>query len=131
MRHPVPLLAGLLVTLAAAPAAEARTVTVETSGRSVSLKPGDRLVVDVAENPTTGYSWAITARPAFLTLTRSRYVSDPQPAGAPPVAGGGGRHAFTFRARTTGRGTLKLRYRRSFAPAASDRTFTVRVVVKR
>lgn len=113
--------------LVIAPAAEAKTVTVKTTGKAVSLKVGDKLVVNVAENPSTGYAWKTTSRPSFLKQVTTKYTADPVADG---VVGGGGRRVITLKATKKGKGTLKLVYQRSFAPAADDQKFTVKVTVK-
>ncbi|WP_354701954.1 hypothetical protein DSM112329_02296 [Paraconexibacter sp. AEG42_29] len=109
------------------PAAEARTVTVKTSGKSVSLKVGDKLVVNLAENPSTGFTWKSTSRPSFLKLASSKYIADAVPEG---IVGSGGRRVFTYTATKAGSGSLKLRYARS-TTSTSDSTFTLRLTVKK
>ncbi|MCW3039693.1 MAG: uncharacterized protein JWM31_1598 [Solirubrobacterales bacterium] len=116
---------GLLALVPAV--ADAKTVTVRSSGLTASLKIGDRLVVSVAENPSTGYGWKTTARPSFLRQLSSTYKATPVD---PGVVGGGGRRIITFKATKKGSGSLKLVYRRSFAPDAGDTRFTVRVTVR-
>ena len=37
------------------------TLTRADDGRTVDLSPGDTLVLRLAENPTTGYQWALDA----------------------------------------------------------------------
>lgn len=113
--------------LIAAPAAQAKTVTVKDSGKSVTLRVGDRLAVDVAENPSTGYAWQTVTLPSILVAAGSKYTANPASAG---LVGGGGRRVITFRAKKRGTGTLRLRYRRPTDPQPLDRTFTVRVTVR-
>lgn len=116
-----------VTALVAVPAAEAKTVTVKTTGKAISLKVGDKLVVNVAENPSTGYAWKTTSRPSFLTQVSTKYTPTPVAEG---VAGSGGRRVITLKAVRKGKGTLKLVYRRSFDPSADDQRFTVKVTVK-
>lgn len=125
------LITGVLAaSLLAVPAAEAKTVTVKTSGRSVALKKGDRLVVKLDENPSTGYAWATLAKPSFLKQLNSVYTAAPQPTTGPPVVGGGGTRVFTYSALRKGSGTLSLVYRRSFDKAHPGGSFKVKVTVK-
>lgn len=120
--------AAVVLGLALAPAAEARTVTVTSAARPVTLKAGDRLVVRVAENPSTGYSWKTVSKPAFLKRVSTAYEPDPAPDG---TAGAGGRRTFTYVALRSGTGTLFLLYRRSFAPKDSPKAFKLKVTVRR
>ena len=125
-----PLVAlALLVAIALPTVAEAaRTVIVRAgaNGKSLALKPGDTLVVRLAANPSTGYDWAFVSRPKALRLIKSTYVTSP-----PGRVGQGGTFSFRLRA-VTGRGTLKLAYRRPWekgkAPAQS---FSIKVRVRR
>jgi inhibitor of cysteine peptidase len=117
----------LLVTPSfASSAISGRTVTVGVAwnGKEITLKSGDELVVRLAGNATTGYRWAIVSKPKALTLIRSTYLTSP-----PGRIGQGGTFSFRLRAET-GRGTLKLAYRRSWekgkAPAQS---FSIKVRV--
>jgi inhibitor of cysteine peptidase len=126
-RNAAAAVTAVAAALAIAPAAQAKTVTVKTTGKSVNLKVGDKLVVSVAENPSTGYAWKTTAKPSFLKLLTSKYTANPVASG---VVGGGGRRVLTYKATKKGSGTLKLVYRRSFAPSADDQKFTVKVTVK-
>jgi inhibitor of cysteine peptidase len=104
--------AGLAATLALAPAAQAKTVTVTKarSGKSIVLEKGDKLVVKLDENPSTGYAWKTLARPAFLKLISSKYVAPESDPSAPPIVGAGGTRISTYSAKTKGKGTLRLSY---------------------
>ena len=119
----------LLVTPSfASSATSGRTVTVgvASNGKGIKLKSGDKLVVRLAGNATTGYRWAIVSKPKALTLIKSTYVTSP-----PGRIGQGGTFSFHLRA-VSGRGTLKLAYRRPWekgkAPAQS---FSIKVRVRR
>jgi inhibitor of cysteine peptidase len=104
------LAVALLSLLVAAAPASARTVTVhkKDDGRTVRLHKGDRVVIVLDENPSTGYAWKFTRRPArsVARVASSRYQADPVPPG-PPIAGSGGTR--TVRLRAVGVGATKLR----------------------
>jgi inhibitor of cysteine peptidase len=105
------VVAALLAAFALpAAAVTARTVTVgaTANGKSLVLKRGDTLVVRLSANPTTGYDWAIDSRPNSLRLVKRTYL------GAPPQRPGqGGTDVFRFSVRS-GKGKLKLIYRRAW-----------------
>lgn len=108
------------VVLPACAAAAARTVTVgaAANGKSLELKSGTTLVVRLAANPTTGYDWAVVSKPKALKLVKRTYLA------APPMRiGQGGTDVFRFSVRS-GRGRLKLVYRRSWEKGKAPlRTF--------
>jgi inhibitor of cysteine peptidase len=117
-------------TLLAVPAAQAKTVTVTKaqSGKQLTLKVNDKLVIRLAENPSTGYHWGTIARPAILRLVSSRYVAPPVGDSGMPVPGAPGTRVYTYVARRTGSGTLRVRYT---GPTGADGgRFTLRLVVK-
>ena len=144
--HPVPagsilLLAGaLVVSLLAAllragdnpvfpPAAPATvTVTEADAGSTVRLHSGDHLVVTLAGNPTTGYTWEIVAcDAAVLTpLGEPEFVPD---TAAP---GSGGRVITRLAAVGPGQTTLQMIYHRTFEPGVPPlKTFALRTAVER
>jgi predicted secreted protein len=114
-------LALALALLIPAAAASARTVrlTEEDSGKTVRVRAGDRVVIRLAENPSTGYAWKVTRRPdrEVARVTRSKYEAEPtESEGGPPVVGSGGTRTVRLRAVGAGRTTARLTY-----VAAGDR----------
>ena len=81
-------------------------VTERQAGSSINIEQGDALGVQLAGNPSTGYSWAVTA----IDQTKLRQAANPdyQPLSGQTGAGGN----YTFRFQTYGQGptTLKLDY---------------------
>jgi inhibitor of cysteine peptidase len=66
---------------------EAVTITEADAGRTVSVTPGQHLVLRLPENPTTGYRWSV---PAGVSV-----VSDTYEAGG-TQAGAGGQRVLTL-----------------------------------
>jgi predicted secreted protein len=97
------------------------------SGKTVELAVGSTLVVDLEENASTGFSWAVKGEaPAVLT-----FVSDEQKAAdTTGVVGAAGRHVLEFQAAKVGEGTLTLVYARPWESVQPAKTFIVDVVVK-
>ncbi|MEZ5378802.1 MAG: protease inhibitor I42 family protein [Acidimicrobiales bacterium] len=83
------------------------------SGSEITLDTGDRFTLQLASNPTTGYSWAIddTTLPNGLTLVSSTYRADDTSGN---VVGSGGVEEFVFEAMASGSGMLRLSYVRPF-----------------
>ncbi|MGE3073252.1 MAG: protease inhibitor I42 family protein [Dehalococcoidia bacterium] len=105
-------------------------LTEADNGTNVVIANDGTVIVALASNPTTGYSWAIVSpEPTNLELDgEPKYV----PAGSTtPVVGAGGTQVFTFKTTAPGTSTLKMEYRRSFEPAnPAEKTFEVTVEVR-
>jgi inhibitor of cysteine peptidase len=80
------------------------------SGREVTLKLGDRVLIRLPENPSTGYRWAVDV-PDVLNLTRD----ENEPGEAPGAAGF---RVFEFMADALGRAAIDLGCGRAWEPAA-------------
>lgn len=119
--------AAMCASLALVPVADAKTVTVRSSGKSVTLKKGDALAIRLSENLSTGYAWKVRSTPSALRLIRSQFTPPKQDPDDPQLTGVPGVRTFTFTALRRGSGTLKLRY--VSGSARSGKTFTVRVRV--
>jgi inhibitor of cysteine peptidase len=95
------------------------------SGKSLSVKPGDKIVVELAGNPTTGYQWKQKA--GALTIDKETYVPD-----QPIVTGSGGTYIFelTIPAATGKVYDLQFDYYRPWeGPGSAIETFKVTLIV--
>ena len=123
MNRLLPIVLAVLTFLA--PAAPARTVVVTNANneKSVTLAKGDTLVVRLASNPSTGFSWSVVYDPngPLAPLGKTRYTPAPHP---PHILGGGGTAEFRFtvlQSADSGEGEwLRLLYLRPFAPGVKD-----------
>ena len=102
-------------------------LTVDDSGGSITLSPGDTFTVTLVGNPTTGYSWEATA----FDDTVLEMIGEP---GYAPdsdlVVGSGGVYTFTFEATAVGEADLSLVYHRAWEDDVEPiETFTVHVTV--
>jgi len=124
------LLTAAIFVLACAPAA-ARTVTLTEArdGTTVTLRAGDRVVIRLAANVTTGYHWVIRQRPprAVARLTSSQYVAFPNPDRA---AGSGGTQVYRLRAAGSGTGRFRVAYVPPGRDGQTAETFAVRLRVR-
>jgi inhibitor of cysteine peptidase len=97
-------------------------------GERVRVDVGERFVVALAANPTTGYRWDVEAI-GDRSVVRARGSSYVTPDDGAPGAGGTQRLAFEGRA--AGATTLTLRYARPFEPDdPTARIVTVDVTVR-
>jgi inhibitor of cysteine peptidase len=94
--------------LALAAPAHAATVDEDDHRTTVTLTRGEVLRVKLAENPSTGYAWEIVDRPRrrLLRFLGSRFDAPAQT--DPPVAGAGGTRMWRWKARRSGRTTLRM-----------------------
>jgi inhibitor of cysteine peptidase len=97
------------------------------NGKTVRLHPADRLVVSLAANPSTGYSWhVLRLNRSLVKLTGTRFIPR-----RPDRPGAGGTYVLSFRARAVGTTRLKLGYVRSGPTDPPAETYTLTLVVKR
>ncbi len=84
-------------------------------------------MIQLDENPTTGYQWQIDAFDSqVLNESGSRYESS-----STGRLGGAGLRTFVFTAREPGRTTVRLSYRRPWEAAPRDAsTFSVDIQVR-
>jgi inhibitor of cysteine peptidase len=98
--------------------------------QAVALVPGQILRLNLAANPSTGYTWQVTTLPACLAADGTPgFTPRAVPAG---TVGAGGTMTFAFRAVAAGNGRLELSYRRSWETQAPPvRRFALNVSVPR
>lgn len=90
--------------------AEQMTLTEADKGKTVQVHTSDQVTLQLDENPSTGYLWAIDKTDnTVLVLQHSDYT--PTPGGA---LGSGGLRLFTFIAKNSGTVHLQLKLWRSF-----------------
>lgn len=125
------VLAALLLTSCGAndePAEGGRTfdLTAADAGRTLTLRPGDEIVVTLDSNATTGFAWRLDTEPAaeVLDLVKSEYVAPET-----ELVGAGGQEVWRFVA--TGRGSTRVAmgYERGFSGETAGEPFDLTVVV--
>jgi inhibitor of cysteine peptidase len=95
------------------------------NGIEIALQPGETLEIELNENPTTGFRWALESVgvPACILVEDSYESSTVTP-------GAGGSHRWQFQAVQIGEGRIALRYRRPWeGQGAGTRTFSLRIRV--
>jgi inhibitor of cysteine peptidase len=92
------------------PVVQKLPATEQDNNRALNVVVGQRFVVRLSENPTTGYVWVVDGQPALFVLQSSDYVADAQPnSQGKALVGGGGQRSFAFVAKKVGTATLKLK----------------------
>ena len=98
----------LALTFANSIAESPTTITVANVAHPVTLRIGEKLVLNLESNPSTGYDW-------FLTATKNSVLSirgKPAYKRTRSMPGAGGIESWNFLAVEAGAQTLKLEYRR-------------------
>ena len=100
-----------------------------SSGKTVEVASGAKVVIRLAGNITTGYSWMLAKHDgnAVELVGRIEYVTNP----GPSMPGKGGTFVATFKAVQAGKSMVTLEYKRPWEkdkPAL--KTFTITIDVK-
>lgn len=103
------------------------------NGTNITARVGGTVEIEVAGNPTTGYSWETKSVNAAVLkpVGEPEYRQTPRPAGGQPLVGAGGTFIFRFKALAAGTSPVHLIYRRPWekdAPPAQE--FKATVVVR-
>jgi inhibitor of cysteine peptidase len=127
------LLTAVLVAVMASTAAcgsKSSPLTAADNGKSVEVKKGDLIVIQLDGNPSTGYNWEAKD----LDSSMFEQVGEPEFKSGNPdpnIVGAGGTLTLTFKALKTGIATLALVYHRSWEPDVEPLdTFSVTITVK-
>jgi inhibitor of cysteine peptidase len=100
-------------------------ITEADRGREVVARVSDALVVQLPENPTTGFRWALASPDSnILELAQDEFQTAAQ-AGV----GGGGLRVLRFAARSAGSIRLELKLARSWESGTPKVVFSVDVKV--
>ncbi len=106
----LPLIMLVSLLLAMAPALAMGTYTGGDSGKAITVKSGETFTVKLDENPTTGYSWNLTAGDG-LRILNDRYVAHNT-----GLVGSGGYHIWTIQATKAGTYQVAGVYKRPWEP---------------
>ncbi len=96
------------------------------NGAAIAAKPGDTLVVRLAENPTTGFRWSVM-QPAAGVL--QQLSDDFEPAGT-TAPGAGGARVLRYRVTGAGEASLALQLARPWEANTPRSQFQVRLSVQ-
>lgn len=98
-------------------------IEVRTDGSTVRVSVGDRVIVRLQENPTTGYLWSIAGAGDPVDSERDYLV----PGG--PSPGAAGEHVFVLRAVKAGKAEVAFVLRRPWERDAASGRFSVHVLI--
>jgi inhibitor of cysteine peptidase len=118
----------LLLVAASGCRSQGTRLTAADNGDQIEVEVGDLIVIELAGNPTTGYSWEAADLASGLVeqVGEADFSSD-----SPGLVGAGGSLTLTFRALQAGSGTLSLVYHRPWeADVEPIETFSVGVIIR-
>ena len=101
----------------------------------VSVHKGEKFMIELPSNATTGYSWELAVVSGKATLVKEDYISDhpPEKYGNRHeedfIVGGGGKDRYIFEAQETGALTINANYRRSWEKKAPEKSQTFHITV--
>ncbi len=111
----------------AVPAAEPIKISEQDAGKTIALKTGDTLLIELDGNITTGFNWI----PAPQDPVLLDQVGETEVTPESDLPGAPGKIVMRFNAVAQGQTLLHLDYKRSWeTDVAPDKTFEVSVVVK-
>lgn len=100
----------LLLTILAACHADSVYLSEQDNERDITLAIGQTAIIALAENQTTGYSWAFEIKPNnqnVITNIKEKYIHQKT-----KLVGSGGIKEFSFKAESAGRVEIYGYYRR-------------------
>jgi predicted secreted protein len=105
------------------------TLAEADSGKAIEVGPGERVVVRLGANPTTGFRWSLltSGSNSLTSLAAAEYT---QEAAADGKTGTRGTESWYFEANRSGQQELRFEYRRpweQYVPAAKSANYTIRV----
>lgn len=101
------------------------TLSNADNGKTIQIKPGQTITLQLTENPTTGYRWSIVPfNDQLLNLTDDRFELPNASA-----MGSGGQRILTFKANRAGQVNLTLNQKREWEDSAVD-SFNVTIEVR-
>lgn len=86
----------------------------EVPGQTIQVKEDERFAVVLEGNPSTGYTWQVSADEHHLELLAQEF--EPHGKGV----GAGGQEVFRFRARSPGQAAIVCEYRRPWDRRARE-----------
>ena len=112
---------------AEAPEPTSLALTVDDDGSAQTVSIGDTLIIELAGNPTTGYSWSVASiDQEVVSLEDDDFTHDL----AERRIGSGGVYRFTLLAKQAGQTDVHLIYKPAWESGLPEREFTVTVVVE-
>lgn len=109
----------------------AKTYNIKANNDDVVLKKSDIIVVELSENPSTGFEWEFSSTDENVAkVIDKRLVFPPRHFWEPPKCGEPGTAVYKIRAINSGNAQIKGVYRRPWESRAANREYTLNITVK-
>lgn len=103
------------------------TLGLADDGRALDARPGSMIVIELPENPTTGFRWSLRSRVEPALIRKSDTFEHP----AEPRPGAGGSRRFEFAASARGEATVLLwNWREWEGEGSVEKRYRVTVTVR-
>jgi len=103
-----------------------RLVDETAHDQTVTLREGEKLMIALEGNPTTGFQWEVESEPGGGLLQR---IEGPAYSSSSSLIGAGGTFYFRYAAAVAGQGELTFVYRRSWETGPPEKTVSMVVLV--
>lgn len=123
------LVVAIIGTFALGAVAAPQVLTKDDSGKTIQLKVGDEIRLELAANATTGFTWELdpaVVAAGMIKVKDSGYNPDAAAAG---MVGVGGTAFWVIEAVKEGPCNLRLNYAQSWSDATPADTFSVALVI--
>jgi inhibitor of cysteine peptidase len=116
----------LLLAIALAGCGGSPVVTYTEDDNAITVKTGDKFIITLEGNATTGYTWVENFNNDALEMVNKEYKPNEQADG---MVGGGGVSYFTFKGLQAGTSDITMTYKRPWESNDDDKVkeFTVTV----
>lgn len=104
-----------------------RLVDEAVHDQTLALRVGEKLMIALEGNPTTGFEWEVDSEPAGGLLQR---LEGPAYSSSSSLIGAGGTFYFRYAAVVAGQGELTFVYRRSWETVPPEKTVSMVVLVR-
>jgi inhibitor of cysteine peptidase len=101
-------------------AAQVKAYTATASGSTVSAAVGDRIVIKLDENPSTGYRWRLKLGPGLKLLKDTFVGPSYSPSPSPAIVGAGGVRSWLVEVEKPGVLTITGAYFRPWESASKS-----------
>ncbi|MFP4655465.1 MAG: protease inhibitor I42 family protein [Methanohalobium sp.] len=92
------------------------SITINDSNKTINAEIGDFLILELEENPTTGFQWELNSTDG-LVLVNDTYIPDKD---GEDKVGVGGTHTWTFKVSDTGNQQIRGVYKRPWENVNGD-----------
>jgi inhibitor of cysteine peptidase len=126
------ILATIPMALCATPHATGnhKVITEADNGNTIYIKEGQTFIINLNENPSTGYSWELSLSKGLGLLSDKYYSPESSKKDGGLVLGAAGFHSWEIKAMDKGNQEVNGVYKRSWEPeTGEEQTFKLNVVV--